>query len=148
MFFFFKRTKCYIQHYPRTKKYISLFPPESRQAQVDSVSTNSDDNDHRVKVRALVREQMQRGEISKQPENELEGGSRRPANFAPDHSRRNEGREPDKKVDHTSSAAHYTAERDDFFGEDYPEDGSDSEGSDAPEMEVQRTSSNGVVSLV
>ncbi|KAG1758709.1 hypothetical protein EDD22DRAFT_909362 [Suillus occidentalis] len=64
----------YVLHYPKTKKYISLFPPERRQ--IDSVSTTSDDNDQRIAVRALIQDQMRHGKISKQPENELESGSR------------------------------------------------------------------------
>jgi hypothetical protein len=74
---------------------------------------------------------MQHGEISKQPENELESGSR----AALDHSRRNRGDESSRKVGPTSSVAHPTAERDDFFGEDYSGDGSEASDHDAPEME-------------
>jgi hypothetical protein len=119
----------YILHYPRTRKYISLFPPEKRQ--IDTVSTTSDDNNQRITVRDLIRDQMQRGDISKQPENELEGGSRRSVTYAPDHSRRKEGEGSDRKDDQASSAAHRTTEGDDFFGED-----GDTEASDTSEIEV------------
>jgi len=120
----------YVLHYPRTKKYISLFPPEKRQPQVDSISTTSDDNDQRLKICGFIRDQMQRGEISKQPENELESGR-----AAPDHSRRNQGGESSRKVGPTSSVAHPVAEKDDFFGEDYSGDDSGASDHDAPEME-------------
>jgi hypothetical protein len=117
-----------LQHYPRTKKYISLFPPERRQ--IDSVSTISDDNNQRTTVRALIQDQMRRGEISKQPENELEGGSR-PLMYTPDHSRRSEEGSR-RKDDQTSLAAHRTTEGDDFFGED-----GETEASGTSEMEVE-----------
>ncbi|KAG0700202.1 hypothetical protein DFH29DRAFT_983162 [Suillus ampliporus] len=122
----------YVLHYPRTKKYISLFPPERRH--VDPISTTSDDNDQRITVRALIRDRMQRGEISKHPENELEGGSR-PVIYTPDRSGRN--KESRRKDDHTSLAAHRVAEGDDFFGDDNPGDESDPEASDESEIEVQ-----------
>ncbi|KAG2362420.1 hypothetical protein BDR07DRAFT_1357590 [Suillus spraguei] len=105
----------YILHYPRTKKYISLFPPERRH--IDTISTTSDDNDQRITVRALIRDQMRRGEISEQPENELEGGSR-PVMYTLGHSRRNEGEGSHRKDDQISWQAHRTTEGDDFFGED------------------------------
>ncbi|KIK34839.1 hypothetical protein CY34DRAFT_97214 [Suillus luteus UH-Slu-Lm8-n1] len=115
----------YILHYPKTKKYISLFPPERRQ--IDSVSTNSDDNDQRIAVRALIQDQMRCGEISKQPENELESGSR-PVVY--NSHRSEEGSR--RKDGPTSLAAHRTTEGDDFFGED-----GETEASDASEMEVE-----------
>ncbi|OJA14144.1 hypothetical protein AZE42_06726 [Rhizopogon vesiculosus] len=123
----------YVLHYPKTKKYISLFPPETRETQVDPISTTSDDNDQRLKVRALIRDQMEHGEISKQPETELEGGSRT-AHYTPGHSRKAQG-ESVRKDAHTSSSAHHVTERDDFFGEDYSEGGSEASDHDAPEME-------------
>lgn len=104
----------YILHYPKTRKYISLFPPERRQ--IDTVSTTSDDNDQRISVRALIQDQMQRGEISRQPENELESGSR-PVMHTPDHSHRS-GEGSHRKDNQTKSAAHRITEGDDFFGED------------------------------
>lgn len=115
-----------LQHYPKTKKYISLFPPERRQ--IDTVSTTSDDNDQRIAVRALIRDQMQRGEISTQPENELEGG-RRPVTYTPGHSRNGEGSR--RKVNEISLASH-RATKDDFFGED-----GETEASGTSEMEVE-----------
>lgn len=116
----------YTLHYPKTKKYISLFPPERRQ--IDTVSTTSDDNDQRITVRALIRDQMQRGEISAQPENELEGG-RRPVTYTQGQSRDGEGSR--RKDDQTSLASHRATE-DDFFGED-----GETEASVASEMEVE-----------
>lgn len=120
-----KFSQTMLQHYPKTKKYISLFPPERRQ--IDSVSTNSDDNDQRIAVRALIQDQMRRGEISKQPENELESGSR-PVVYNSHRS----GEGSRRKDVPTSLAAHRTTEGDDFFGED-----GETEASDASEMEVE-----------
>lgn len=71
---------------------------------------------------------MKRGEISKEPENELEGS--RATRYTLDHSRRNQGGESHRKDDPTTSAVLVIAEGDDFFGEDYSEDGILMEDSD------------------
>ncbi|KAG5650450.1 hypothetical protein H0H81_012204, partial [Sphagnurus paluster] len=60
----------YILHYPKTKKYISLFPPEIREATSETsmpkVNPNSED------VRSWIRGQMQSGAISSEPELHLD----------------------------------------------------------------------------
>lgn len=71
---------------------------------------------------------MQRGEISKQPEDDIEGGNRASRSTA-NHSGKNEGEDSGRKDDHPSSVAENITERDDFFGEDYTEDGSETSGS-------------------
>jgi hypothetical protein len=75
---------------------------------------------------------MQRGEISKQPEDDLEDGSRASRSTA-NHSGKTEGGDSGRKD--ASSVAEHITERDDFFGEDYSEDGSEVSDHDAPGME-------------
>ena len=78
----------YVLHYPKTKKYISLFPPEVRNA-----GEGEEEDDHemdeneekgkaetdrqREEIRTWVREQMEAGALSSEPEVEVgkaEGG--------------------------------------------------------------------------
>jgi len=60
----------YILHYPKTKKYISLFPPEVRQGGSNSASklTERETDRAREEVRSWIRGQMQKGELSQEPE--------------------------------------------------------------------------------
>lgn len=66
----------YPQHYPRTHKYVSLFPPEVRQdpdggkgkAKAVDPSETAKTDSQREEVRTLIREQMTRGELSSEPE--------------------------------------------------------------------------------
>ncbi|KAH8103430.1 hypothetical protein BXZ70DRAFT_925574 [Cristinia sonorae] len=71
----------YIQHYPKTKKYISLFPPEVRGSDVsdhkdkgkskdDSSEPKADTDAQREALREQIREMMERGELSAEPETE------------------------------------------------------------------------------
>ena len=75
---------------------------------------------------------MQRGEISRQPEDDLEDGNRASRSTA-NHSRKNEGGDSGRKD--ASSAVEHITERDDFFGEDNSEGGSGVSDHDAPGME-------------
>lgn len=55
------------KHYPRTKKYISLFPPEVRKG--TEVSAEGQKTiEEREKVREWIREQMTKGELPMDPE--------------------------------------------------------------------------------
>ncbi|OCH92058.1 hypothetical protein OBBRIDRAFT_886566 [Obba rivulosa] len=70
----------YITHYPKAKKYISLFPPEARhpeqrtqkdkQKQAEKDATRSETDAQRDALRAWIRECMSRGEMSAEPEHE------------------------------------------------------------------------------
>ncbi|KAL4079323.1 hypothetical protein J3A83DRAFT_1076389 [Scleroderma citrinum] len=62
----------YILHYPKTKKYISLFPPEVRNSNVLPAAIKIKDDDERSKIRALICSKMQCGELSMEPELDLE----------------------------------------------------------------------------
>ncbi|KAI0686284.1 hypothetical protein BC835DRAFT_1288400 [Cytidiella melzeri] len=83
----------YILHYPKLKKYISLFPPEVRQPHDDHAASDpkgkskeeekdaSDKaaTDHqREEIRQQIREQMKNGELSLEPEKEEHHHSRTP----------------------------------------------------------------------
>ena len=77
----------YILHYPKTKKYISLFPPEVRQAKAGQSAAEaareakekSDTDKQREEIRAWMRKQMDAGELSWEPEVELEKAERKAA---------------------------------------------------------------------
>ncbi|KAI0264134.1 hypothetical protein BC834DRAFT_826678 [Gloeopeniophorella convolvens] len=63
----------YVMNYPKTEKYISLFPPEARQtegagAPVHTAASSSVTDDKREKLREWVREQMRVGEMTGEPE--------------------------------------------------------------------------------
>lgn len=55
-----------VQHYPKLRKYVSLFPPEtegeSEQSETDAV---------REEVRSQIRDRMKKGEISVEAEEGL-----------------------------------------------------------------------------
>jgi hypothetical protein len=64
----------FLQHYPKTRKYISLYPPEARGAQtlpVDAPEKAKTDV-KRDELRQWVREQMEQGNMASEPELELE----------------------------------------------------------------------------
>jgi len=110
----------YILHYPKTKKYISLFPPEVRQAISAGASekeANKTDKG-REEVRAWVRTCMDEGKLSSEPEVELESGARaKTSQFPADaHSAATIAAQP---ADATGDI-----EQDDFFDND-SEDESD-----------------------
>lgn len=60
----------YILHYPPIKKYISLFPPEVRKPNASLTTVTFEDDDERSRIRKLICSQMERGELSLEPENE------------------------------------------------------------------------------
>ncbi|KIM40370.1 hypothetical protein M413DRAFT_446558 [Hebeloma cylindrosporum] len=108
----------YILHYPKTKKYISLFPPEVRKGEepsaaslVEAKKTNAD----REEVRAWIREQMKQSQLPTEPEREVLS-----------HSKAKTGKTQSQKwPQEAGSAALTTVEletvdvpEDDFFGED------------------------------
>jgi hypothetical protein len=102
------------QHYPKTKKYISLFPPEVRAGEepseaslAETTKTNAD----REEVRKWIREQMKSGDLPSEPELELSqhgSGSARVQKWP-------QGAAPSAP----SAGAKQTDDvQDDFFGED------------------------------
>jgi hypothetical protein len=68
-----------MQHYPKTKKYISLFPPEVRKGEKPSAASLAEakkTNADREKVRAWIREQMKDGQLPTEPEYEILSNSK------------------------------------------------------------------------
>ena len=99
-----------MKHYPRTKKYISLFPPEVRKGEVDTSSTDGRKTiEEREKVREWIREQMTKGELPLEPESNLDS-----------HSRTVKTRTWTKDAPHTATTEIQPAdvEQDAFFGDD------------------------------
>ncbi|KZP18414.1 hypothetical protein FIBSPDRAFT_687358, partial [Athelia psychrophila] len=65
----------YILHYPKAKKYISLFPPEKRQEGSEASSSTADagkTDAQREEVRTWIRQRMQDGELDAEPELHLD----------------------------------------------------------------------------
>ena len=109
-----------IQHYPKTKKYISLFPPEVRKGEKISASSQADTektNKDREELREWIREQMEKGNLSAEPERELDATPGEPR--AQNYSQKRITAPP------TAGEKIQTAdvEEDEFFGEDDEEDG-------------------------
>ena len=66
-------TSSFYQNYPKSEKYISLYPPEVRSgesgaAPVHSGASSSFTDEKREKLREWVRESMRAGEMSSEPE--------------------------------------------------------------------------------
>ncbi|TFK65583.1 hypothetical protein BDN72DRAFT_824422 [Pluteus cervinus] len=103
----------YILHYPRLKKYVSLFPPEVREGEGEaspsqSVDTSSTDA-QRQEVREWIRGRMEKGEL---PENPEEAGRGSSSNDGEDVW---EEKDPkDEKTEEVGEAE----DEDAFFGED------------------------------
>lgn len=119
-------TEAKSQHFPRTKKYVSLFPPEARNSgsAAAPATVSSDDNEERSNVRELIRQQMERGELSTEPEIEL--GKLGQGDKQLSSVRRNADVAPSTKPQIPDGVAD-----DDFFGDDGDEDSQQSEGSDS-----------------
>ncbi|KAL1937859.1 hypothetical protein VTO73DRAFT_12752 [Trametes versicolor] len=140
----------YIVHYPKTKKYISLFPPEVRNAKEGQSAADaareakekSETDRQREEIRAWMREQMDSGALSWEPEVELEKSERKAGSAskaAPTMEVQEVKKSKAKKNDQTGVSAAKGAKasgvaNDDFFGADGGEDedsssgGSDSDG--------------------
>lgn len=115
-----------LQHYPKTKKYISLFPPEARHASSSSDPTTSapgpesdKSNREREEIRSWVKECMDKGELPTEPELHLDSAHNPKTSQKFSTSTKAASSKADKS---TSKGAPDIAE-DDFFGnEDSSED--------------------------
>ncbi|KAI0327928.1 hypothetical protein GY45DRAFT_1327000 [Cubamyces sp. BRFM 1775] len=124
----------YILHYPKTKKYISLFPPEVRQAKAGQSAADaareakekSDTDKQREEIRAWMRKQMDAGELSWEPEVELEKAERKAARASkatPSMDMQTTALAKGKKESQSKSKPKTTGlADDDFFGGDDDED--------------------------
>ncbi|PCH35633.1 hypothetical protein WOLCODRAFT_126072 [Wolfiporia cocos MD-104 SS10] len=148
----------YTLHYPKLRKYISLFPPELRQqphehldpfphlylsSNSSSAEGISETDAQREEVRAWVREQMAAGQMSAEPEvdgqvGKQEAGSKKASASLAGGGMASKARNLDHTKDATaaesrgSNAAKREAglEEDAFFGDD---DSSEEEASDGDE---------------
>lgn len=125
----------YIIHYPKLKKYISLFPPELRsQSQEHSdpyphsysrpSGSENETDAQREEVRAWVREQMAASEMSAEPELEIRSankdGVRLPKHISDRYPAAGHQGGKQDKMD-----VEIGVQRDEFFGDD--DDNSDGE---------------------
>lgn len=108
------------------KKYISLFPPEVRGSNGLLSAPVKEDDGERSQVRTLIRSRMERGELSLEPENELE---------RPDWERKSRSRHGTNPSDHSSSKKSsipaQDASEDEFFGNDDEEENLQPSSSDS-----------------
>ncbi|KAI6009883.1 hypothetical protein EDC04DRAFT_2610517 [Pisolithus marmoratus] len=114
----------YILHYPPSKKYISLFPPEARQPNTSQTTIALDnDGDERSKILKLIRSQMELGELSLEPD------TNNPATGGKTHLRHD--RHGVKATSHGEGCSQKVPKRsedvsaDEFFGDDDTEQTSD-----------------------
>jgi len=119
----------YIQHYPKAKKYISLFPPEARaeatsetKGKFKETDLDSETDAQREALRRQIRQMMERGELNAEPETEA-GAARSTKALEPrtsDHSE-STGLRTSKKPNAPSGM------QGDAFFEDVSDENADSE---------------------
>ncbi|KAF5355094.1 hypothetical protein D9756_005578 [Leucocoprinus leucothites] len=120
----------YILHYPKLKKYISLFPPEVRQDGARSAPSSEDaaKTAHaREEVRSWVRSCMEKGDLPTEPElQQTLETKHKPKHKDWDDSGGRDGKKPAKSKGKSSVVQEEededAIEQDDFFGEDDEED--------------------------
>lgn len=70
----------YVLHYPMTQKYVGLFPnqgPSSMsQEEAETERETSNSKEQSLKIKERIRQSMEKGELSNEPEVELEAKSR------------------------------------------------------------------------
>ena len=144
----------YVLHYPKTKKYISLFPPEGRKGKDGDGSDDDaemDENEEKGKeetdrqreeIRTWVREQMEAGALSSEPEVEVEkseGGKAAPTaklSRLPSLPAHAEKQADGSKSKQSSKPAKGGVADDEFFGaDDDDEDEGTSEEEEDSEMD-------------
>ncbi|KAI0076403.1 hypothetical protein K474DRAFT_1267698 [Panus rudis PR-1116 ss-1] len=127
----------YIIHYPRTKKYISLFPPEVRQAtkndskgkdkegrpeeEEQTKEEKAKTDAQREEIRTWIREQMEKGQLSNEPELDEHPAPGRQSHDA--HSGPNGFNQGREKASQDANGQSMDVVRDDaFFGDDSDEE--------------------------
>ncbi|KAF9012602.1 hypothetical protein BDQ17DRAFT_1232590 [Cyathus striatus] len=114
----------YIIHYPKTKKYISLFPPEKRtdEATVVSEADKVKTDKCREEIRNWIRECMENGELSNEPELNLNTEQQQPQKkLQNDRWGAKDGKKTNSTEKAASKSAHEGDEdiaEDEFFGDD------------------------------
>ncbi|KAH8829593.1 hypothetical protein DL96DRAFT_1064508 [Flagelloscypha sp. PMI_526] len=97
----------YILHYPKAKKYISLFPSSST-AETDA---------ERAKLREWIRESMDRGDLPKDPETRLSDSSKPQPSLPRGTLQSTTAVKPARKAGHAPQPTTSSSE-DEFFGDD------------------------------
>ncbi|EAU91805.1 hypothetical protein CC1G_04573 [Coprinopsis cinerea okayama7 len=117
----------YILHYPKTKKYISLFPPEVRKGEVTEASKTDAEktNREREEIRQWIRDSMEKKELPSEPETQLGSGPGRPQASTQFPSKKSSN--PVTKSGVQSSKPGDDIEDDEFFGNDSEDDGNEVE---------------------
>jgi hypothetical protein len=136
-------TSC-SKHYPKTKKYISLFPPDvrhqdgstsnSRRTQTASEQTKTDMD--RQEIRSWIRERMLKGELSAEPEmaeqkKKGKGAKKNVTSSGAWGSKDEVGKVISSLADGREAGA--PGDEDDFFGDDNEPDETDEGGSEDEE---------------
>jgi len=103
----------YILHYPKTKKYISLFPPEVKEPSVASLAETKKTNAERQEVQMWIREQMNQGQLTMEPEHELASNPKAKSGKRQNNQKWSQTRGPSTPEGETEDI-----QDDDFFGED------------------------------
>lgn len=111
-----------MQHYPKLKKYISLFPPEARKGEHASTASAEDaDNtaQAREEVRSWVQSCMEKGELPGEPEFH-QGSSLKQKPKLKDWDGNGESKKHTKSKTKSQPAQEtpINGVEDDFFGED------------------------------
>ncbi|KAF8627607.1 hypothetical protein AX15_004313 [Amanita polypyramis BW_CC] len=115
----------YILHYPKTRKYVSLFPPEIRKGESRDEAETTRTDIRRQEIRSWIRERMKTGELPTVPEDNT--SSKVVGITATDFH--GPGRGGGKKGKTAITKPADDIERDIFFGDDEDEDeASDSGG--------------------
>ncbi|KAI0714061.1 hypothetical protein C8T65DRAFT_645375, partial [Cerioporus squamosus] len=125
----------YILHYPKTKKYISLFPPEVRQGGKDKDAEQvareekekSETDRQREEVRKWVREQMEAGALSEEPEVEQKAEGKRTSAATVQGSFGQDGVKMKEAKTGKAEASGNAVADDDFFGVDGEAGGEESD---------------------
>ncbi|GJE98184.1 Efg1 domain-containing protein [Phanerochaete sordida] len=151
----------YIVHYPKLKKYIALFPPEVRKkdkdekgkaksddAEDEEIDADEDVDDElteeqaqekaatnlqREEIRSQIREAMEKGELSAEPEVEKGKDTRRSAVDAPEAKKKSTktGKKGENEPSRSSAPQRVPeVKQDDFFDNDSEESASSGEDED------------------
>ncbi|KAK7691921.1 hypothetical protein QCA50_005326 [Cerrena zonata] len=126
----------YVLNYPRTQKYVSLFPSEVRQddgnkgkAKAEESAETAKTDLQREEIRKLIREQMEQGKLSSEPELEQHGDQ------APHHTPRSRSTlKSSQNGSNAEPAVKLAGVQDDaFFGDDSDNENGSEGGEDEDE---------------
>ncbi|PFH52193.1 hypothetical protein AMATHDRAFT_140881 [Amanita thiersii Skay4041] len=104
----------YILHYPKTKKYISLFPPEVRKGL--SIPGEAEIKSQQEEIRSWIRQRMEAGELPVAPE-ENAGAGHTPGKSRVDIKVPGKRSDVAKRPERRNTKPVDDIEQDDFFGD-------------------------------